>query len=575
MENFGQQIQQKTTILLFILMLIGVFLRFYNLNWGAPYYFHPDERNIISSVTQLRFPDQTNPHFFAYGSIPIYTIYGIGVIQNIVTSCFYSTLCPITKLLVEKQTPLWNEINIVTFNDAILIARSISAFFSLLLIPLVFIIGKKVHTQKTGLLSAFFTVTSVGLLQYAHFATFELWLTFFSVLALYYSLKIAGDHHTGDILILGVLMGILVGIKISSLVLLPLPFLAIFYGCFRDIKLVKKNLPILGKTALLFMAEALCLLLLGAIIFMITNPFVLLDVTSFQDSIDYEVSVANGSLIVFYNQLFRDTIPGIYQLFHVYPFLINPLLTFLLIPTLLVTFFLSKKEKNTSLFFVFLTFMILFISQAFLFVKWVRYMIPTLPFFYVMFSVVVMTISTNKKFAAYRKYLIFSLVSISSIYTFSYFVTVIAKEDTRLQAKTWIERFTSTNKKVLSESYDPGSMAFTGIFSEITYCNIYDLEIHLKVCEDVSLEHKLKDVTYILLPSERVVQSRLVNKKRFPRGYNFYTSLFTDKESYKLVYKTPCDIFCKILYMGNKLLLEQTAYVFDRPTVYVFEKIKQ
>ena len=67
---------------LILLTIIGAFLRFYNLNWGAPYYFHPDERNIASSVTQLHFPDQINPHFFAYGSLPIYAIYGTGVIVN-------------------------------------------------------------------------------------------------------------------------------------------------------------------------------------------------------------------------------------------------------------------------------------------------------------------------------------------------------------------------------------------------------------------------------------------------------------------------------------------------------------
>jgi len=73
---------KNTIVLITVLMCLGAFLRFYNLNWGAPFYFHPDERNIASSISQLRFPNQMNPNFFAYGSLPIYKIYSAGLIIN-------------------------------------------------------------------------------------------------------------------------------------------------------------------------------------------------------------------------------------------------------------------------------------------------------------------------------------------------------------------------------------------------------------------------------------------------------------------------------------------------------------
>src|SRR5690348_10414112 len=69
--------------IIFALMMIGGILRIYNLNWGAPFYFHPDERNIASSISQLVFPSQLNPHFFAYGSFPIYLVFILGLIGNI------------------------------------------------------------------------------------------------------------------------------------------------------------------------------------------------------------------------------------------------------------------------------------------------------------------------------------------------------------------------------------------------------------------------------------------------------------------------------------------------------------
>src|SRR3989344_5461922 len=95
-------VKNRSLIILFSVIVIGAFLRFYNLNWGQPFYFHPDERNIASSVSQLKFPYQMNPNFFAYGSFPIYLIHFTVTIvnffskaqdifvQSIIISRFYS-----------------------------------------------------------------------------------------------------------------------------------------------------------------------------------------------------------------------------------------------------------------------------------------------------------------------------------------------------------------------------------------------------------------------------------------------------------------------------------------------------
>src|SRR5258706_15936411 len=101
-------------------MCIGAFLRFYNLDWGDPFYFLPDERNVASSISQLIFPSQLNPHFFAYGSFPIYLVFLIGIIVN-----------------------LFHQSN-VSFQQAIIISRAISAMLSLLTIPSVFFITKRI-----------------------------------------------------------------------------------------------------------------------------------------------------------------------------------------------------------------------------------------------------------------------------------------------------------------------------------------------------------------------------------------------------------------------------------------------
>src|SRR6266403_3997356 len=126
--NLSQLLSKRIHIFIVLLTIVGVLLHFYNLTWGSPYYFHPDERNIASSVSQLQFPANMNPNFFAYGSLPIYIIYFTGIAVN-----FFS------HMLAQRS---FSEV-MVSFEMAIQISRFYSAVMATLLIPLLFVIGKK------------------------------------------------------------------------------------------------------------------------------------------------------------------------------------------------------------------------------------------------------------------------------------------------------------------------------------------------------------------------------------------------------------------------------------------------
>ncbi len=578
MKAFIHYLKKSSFFLILVFTLLGGFFRFYNLNWGAPYYFHPDERNIMGSITQLRFPDQMNPNFFAYGSVPIYTIYFLGVFVNVINTCVTGSLCPVLPLIAGhwNEPSIWNSINAVSFENAIIIARSISALFSILLIPLLYIIAKKIHSKKAGILAAFFTFTSIGFIQFAHFATFEMWLTFFSVILTWYAIKVSEENKIPDVLLMGVGLGILMGIKVSSLAIIPLPIIAILYGCIKEISYYHEKRNIL-KTLLLFIVSSLSVLMLASIMFLITNPFSLLDTKAFKDSLTYETNVATGSLPVFYTQSFFDSTPVIYQFEHIYPFLLNPLTTILFFPCFTFFFIKMKFEKKVSYLLILCMFFLLFLPQAFLFVKWTRYMLPTLPFIYLIISTILSDIierAHKTRFLPYIQFTSSLIISVSLLYATAYFLTVYFQGDTRIKAAEWLQQNTTANQTAISETFDPGSIVFTNVFSKKIFCNFYDLEHEALPCEGLSVSEALERSTYILLPSERIMQSRLHNPKRFTKGYNFYHSLLSDKAHYYLVYKTPCDIFCRITYFGDPLsLYEQTAFVFDRPTIYIFQKL--
>lgn len=534
-------------LILCILFLfgIGIFFRLYNLNWGAPFYFHPDERNIVSSVSQLKFPDQLNPHFFAYGTIPIYFVFATGLIFNFLTSCKFSL----------------DGCN-VNFEQAIIIGRIYSVLLSILMLPIIFMIGKKIKNKTVGILSAFLAIFSVGLIQFSHFSTFEIWLTFFSLILFYLSLLLMEKIRLQTIIFAGIIMGVLVAIKVSSIILLPIPAIALTFS--KQSKKIKH----ISVSFLSFLVISI----ISLITFIITNPFSLLNFKSFESTFNYESSVALGTLPVFYTGEFYGTIPIVFHFQKIYPFILNPILTILFIPSFIYVSFLCLKTKNKYYFLLITCYLILFVSQAFLFVKWTRYIIPTLPFIYLIIAVSIDHFFQNKKRSYYYIFALL-IIAISILFSFSYVKTVFINRDPRLEATVWSLKKIPSKSKILSEVYDLGITTFNPYYSNIELFNFYELDNNSKEFDLDSLNQKMKTTNYIIIPSQRLYQTRIQHKKEFPNGNKFYTQLFNNSLGFTKIYETPCDLFCKILYVGNtSLIFEQTASVFDHPIVSIFKR---
>lgn len=545
---------KKYLLILLVLITIGAFFRFYNLDWGAPYYFHPDERNIASSISQLHFPNQMNPHFFAYGSFPLYITYFTGFVINQFTSCQTLGNCD------------------VSFEQAIIIGRFYSALLSLLLIPLLFFIGKNMFNASVGILTAFFATFSVGLIQFAHFSTFEIWLTFLTLCLLYFCIKIIRNAKLKYIFLAAFITGILIAVKISSIILLVLPLFSICIAMVTHLKHKEKKI-FLKFLVIVIYCVVLCITSL--VTFTMYAPFTFLDQESFFSSLNYESSVALGTLPVFYSGEFFNTVPILFHIIRIYPFLLNPLITILCIPSLLYFFYKMLKHRSYPYMLLTVFFIILFISQAFLFVKWTRYVLPTIPILYLIGAASLVDLSrylSQKNIFNNYAAPIFAgiLYSICFICAVSYFITVYVQEDTRISAVQFAYKNIPHSAKILSEVYDLGIVPFNSKYQSITLFNFYDLDQGV----ENDLNELLNNSDYIILPSQRILKTRLINPKKFPRGNAFYSNLNTNS-NFEKTYETPCDVFCTIAYVGSPVFaLEETANVFDRPTVFIFKKIK-
>lgn len=523
------------------LLTLGIFLRFYNLVWGAPFYFHPDERNIVYAIQALSFPTHLNPHFFAYGSFPIYTTY--------FTAVFFSiSLIPFKDFAHIFHQP--------TFELIIFVSRAYSSLLSLGIALSLFYIGKKIYNTQTGIYAGLLALFSTGFIQYAHFGTFEMWLTFFSLWFFYFWYLFHTKRSKKALFILGILGGLLMGIKVSSLPLLFLPMLSCIFHVIQ-----KKNR---FRSLLLIIPYGLLI----SIAFTLTNPFAFLDMSSFLNSIHYESGVAMGTIPVFYTQSFVSTIPILFQFLHVFPFLLNPFITAAFVVACIV-FFVTGKQYISGTILVVFFFFVLFCSQAFLYVKWTRYMVVALPYVYLLLSSCLTTLPKKIRIITF----VFLLL-VSITYSFAYAKTVFFETDSRINATLFAKKYLSSETHVLTEPYDLGVLPFQTVFLSMKYFPFYDLDQNPQFPN--LLAQTLTSTDVIILPSQRLYRARLLSQSAFPRGYAFYHALFDGTLGFTKLYQTPCNIFCSLETFGSPVFAyEETTSIFDHPTVFIFTKKKQ
>ncbi|HVZ12765.1 MAG TPA: hypothetical protein VG965_07085 [Patescibacteria group bacterium] len=525
------------------LFIYFIFFIFYHLDWGAPYYFHPDERNIASSISQLNLFSNLNPHFFAYGSLPIYLVYFIGLFTNFFTNHF-----------------IFNPM--VSFDGAIIIGRILSAILTIFLCGLIYLYSLEVSNKKAAKLSLYFSLTSVALFQFSHFGTYEIWIAFFTLLLIYLLTIYRKTNNPIYLTISSCILGVLCGLKLSSVVLTIIPIYIILETLFQKRFSFKTILDFIKR----ILISTYCFLLF----YFLTAPFNLLDSKSFMDSMKYEGGVATGSLSVFYTGSFLGKIPILFQYEKILPFLINPVLTLLSIPAAFYTFYLAYKHKKSSHFVFAISFLCVFLSGSLLFAKWTRYIIPAVPFLYISIAIFIERVVKNLRKNNFQIVNLF-LVVICLIFSFAFIKTVRIDTDTRIEGVQFSEKNIPSKSNILSEVYDLGIVPFNGHFQNINLFNFYDLDNGNLTPSDLQI--LLNNSGYIILPSQRIYKSRILDPKHFPSGNKFYSQLFSGKLGFKQIYQTPCDIYCKLTYFGNPIFnVEETADVFDRPVVFIFKR---
>lgn len=194
-----------------IVLVIAAYFRLVGIDWDGDQHLHPDERFLTGVVASLQPVDSVqayfdttnstlNPNnrgsgFFVYGTLPVFMVRYVG-----------------------------EAMGMTGYGDVHLVGRALSAFADLGVVALVYFTAARLFDKRVGLLAAVFSALAVMQIQQSHFWTVDNFVNFFTLLTLFFAVRVAsygsrlGERrlfNAWDIVGFGVSLGLALASKVS------------------------------------------------------------------------------------------------------------------------------------------------------------------------------------------------------------------------------------------------------------------------------------------------------------------------------------------------------------------------
>jgi 4-amino-4-deoxy-L-arabinose transferase-like glycosyltransferase len=554
-----KKLVNQSKVLLILIVILGAFFRFSDINWDQGQHLHPDERFLTMVGTDMKLPrsfatyltpqlSSMNPanighSFYVYGTFPV---------------------------IFNKLFAIYSGAD--TYNDFSLLGRMLSGFVDLLMVVIVFktaeLFEKRYKVDKNvKYWSAFFYAIAVLPIQLAHFFTVDTFLSAFAFLSFYSALKFSFDKKVYWLLLSGIFFGLALASKVTAIFIFPLLlyFLINAYAEKRKIE-KKKLLRLVGDLVLFGIATYLSL--------RITDPY-LFQNASFFDLKPSELFLKNLNDLKAWSDPKAWYPPGV-QWIHKTPVLFalkNIVLYGIGIGyaacCALGIWYLFKKIKNWELYLLLGWVVLFFLYQSLQSVQTMRYFLILYPFL-ALFAGIGFAYFAQHKPKWIQGILLF-LVIIWPVLFFSIYTQPI----TRYTASNWIYNNVPANSIILTESWDDGLPLPIFDMSRRNYIPkqlpVFDPDTPQKW---ETINSLLKQGNYLILSSNRGWGSIPTVPERFPLMKKFYEDLIAGKTKYKEVAQFTS--YPSLTYLGIPLTIsddnaEEAFTVYDHPKVMIFK----
>lgn len=566
--------QTTTKYLLITIILIAFFLRVFGLNWDQGHHLHPDERAIVLSVVNLKFPSSVteflsvesrwNPHFFAYGSLPFYLLRIAGNLVGAVNPTF------------------------AHYDGIQLVGRILSALFDTGTVLLLFLLARKLFSVKLGVLASFFYALSVLPIQLSHFYAVDTLLTFFILGTLYCLIRFYEKPTIPKALLIGVCFGAALATKISASVLLISVGLAL---CVDFLLLFLKQphkphvwFPHLPRFAKHLLTHIGIIGVTTLLTFAFFEPYAFLDKETFWQQTAEQSRMTKSAFTFPYTFQYVGKINHFYEVKNIFLWGLGPILASIsFIGAWYFTSLAVKKERKDrwareviiAVFF----WTYFFIVGGFA-IGFMRYMLPLYPLLCLFAAVFVYKIhlSFTKRLPSKLLTICYVLCTVALATWPLSFVQIYTKPNPRATSTHYINNTFSIGDTLAVEHWDD-SLPLSGQekFHMITL-PLYDSDTPEKWN---AINQELQRIDYIIIASNRLYTplSKLTYCQTLPvdRCYTktaqYYKDLFSGTLGYKKIAEFtnyPTIPFTVITI--NDQSADESFTVYDHPKIMIFKK---
>ncbi len=573
---------------LFGIASLGLALRLYGLDWDqmqARYQlllrlygpaaaqgnnFHPDERQILFHVVQLSWPSSwaqffnpatspLNPHFFAYGSFPLYLLAAVG------------------NLLSRISTQLGN------FASLTLTGRALNAIFDCGTILLAGWLGLLLTRDRTAgrryawsvaLLAAALVAFTPLQVQLSHFYAVDTLLLFFVTLTVLACVVLVDtDKPVRWSLIAGLGFGLALATKFSAAPLAVPLCVALAMRWYRY-----------GfSTVLVPFLLSLCA---TTVVFLIAMPYALLDMPEFIQQVAAQGDLARGALDLPYVRQFAGTTPYVYEAQNMLFWGMGLTLGLAAFAGFLWLCWRVWK-RDAGLWLVVLSWVVVYgaITGSF-YVKFMRYMLPIYPFLILMAASVLVAIMSSvrakkQNLTAILPYAVIAIVLAGTMFQGLALLNVYSQPDTRIQASRWIYSHLQPGSVLTYEQWDDSLPEAVdnhdpSIYQQATYLDAngqpqtgLDLYGDDTTAKAQQLAHILPGVNAITMATDRLDKSIPRILCRYPLTIHYYQLLFSGQLGFHLAaqFENHPNLFGIVLDDSNA---DESYSVFDHPTARIF-----
>ena len=560
--------------------LLGFVLRLYGLNWDAGSSFQPDERQILFHVTALGWPKSfaqfldpvnspLNPHFFAYGSFPLYLLALLGHIL----AHFFPAIGDFANLTLVGRV-----LSALFDSGTVLVTGCLALFLADDFTP----------TRRYAWAFAFLSATLVAFtpfqLQLSHFYAVDSVLLFFIALSMLACVALVNtDAPVRWSLVAGLGFGLAMATKFSAAPLIVPLFVAVLLRWSR-------------RGLLSALSAFLLSIAITGLAFLIAMPYALLDFSNFVQQVRDQGDLARGAVVLPYTVQFAGTRPYIYEIQNMVLWGLGLMLGLAAIAGLCWLFWRVWKREASPWLVVLSWVIVYFAITGSFYVKYMRYMLPIYPFLTLMAAALLLALARYagakmnsgnwnfpKRLLAFLPYIAIAIVLVGTMFQGLALLNVYSQPNTRIQASRWIYSHVRPGSVLTYEQWDdplpfPVDGKSPDIYRQATYLDAnkqpqtgLDLYGADTVQKAQMLANLLPTVDVLTMATDRLDKSIPRLPAQYPLTIHYYQLLFSGKLGFHLVaqFENHPNLFGISLDDSGA---DESYSVFDHPHVRIFER---